>query len=411
MAGSARFNFVGNTDIGRDLSLSSLIPHYDAILFAYGASKDRRLNIPGENRLEGIYSARAFVGWYNGLPEYANLSPKLDVGEEAVIVGHGNVALDVARTLLSDVDRLRNTDITEQALEALAKSTIKRVHVVGRRGPIQASFTIKEVRELMTLPNIGFEGVSADLLPSEPGKLPRVLKRLTQLLMKGSNIASASAKKSWSLDFFLSPTSFNSNDPEGNQLTSVDFTRTAIQGQDQFNPKARVAPTSETLTIPASLTFRSIGYKSEAIPGMADLDIPFNDSSGTIPNDNSGRILAKSSNVAGQPTAHLPGMYCTGWVKNGPTGVIATTMEDAFATAEAIAEDWENGVCLDMKSLGESARGGWDALRPEALACGVRPVSWEDWRKIDEAERKRGMAKGKVREKFTSIEEMLEVLG
>ncbi|MCJ1474447.1 NADPH-adrenodoxin reductase [Lambiella insularis] len=409
VASSPRFNFIGNTDIGRDLPLSSLVPHYDAILFAYGASKDRRLNTQGEDDVDGIYSARAFVGWYNGLPEYANLSPKLDAGEEAVIVGQGNVALDVARTLLSDLDRLRTTDISEHALEALAKSKIKRVHVVGRRGPLQASFTIKEIRELMTLPKLGFDGVSADLLPSDPSKLPRVQKRLTQLLMKGSTLASP-AEKSWALDFCLSPTSFNSNTPQSNHLRSITFARTAFQSPDHTDPKATVQPTDQHITMPASAAFRSIGYKSEAIPGMQALNIPFNATSGTIPNANGGRILALSSNVKDQPAEHLPGMYCSGWVKNGPTGVIATTMEDAFATAEAIAEDWANDISLHAKDAASSLRGRWDGLKRGAGSWSLRPVSWEDWRRIDAAERERGRARGKQREKFTSTQQMLEVL-
>jgi adrenodoxin-NADP+ reductase len=140
VAASPRFNFVGNISIGDHtsaLSLQSLIPHYDAILFAYGASRDRTLGIPGEDTVKGIYSARAFVGWYNGLPEYADLAPDLTQGEEAVVIGQGNVALDVARILLQDPDILNSTDITANAIETLQKSRVKRVRVVGRRGPLQ----------------------------------------------------------------------------------------------------------------------------------------------------------------------------------------------------------------------------------------------------------------------------------
>ena len=137
VASSPRFNFIGNVDVGKDIWLSSLKHHYDAILFAYGASKDRKLGVPGEDRSKGIYSARAFVGWYNGLPEYANLNPNLEAGEEAIVIGQGNVALDVARILLTDVNDLRKTDITDYALAALSKSKVRRVRVVGRRGPMQ----------------------------------------------------------------------------------------------------------------------------------------------------------------------------------------------------------------------------------------------------------------------------------
>jgi len=139
VAESPRFNFIGNVALGKDVPLKALKPHYDAILFAYGASEDRRLGVPGED-LNGVYSARAFVGWYNGLPEYEGLSPDLQAGDTAMVIGNGNVALDIARVLLSDVDTLRKTDISEQAVEALLKSRIKHVNVVGRRGPMQVSF-------------------------------------------------------------------------------------------------------------------------------------------------------------------------------------------------------------------------------------------------------------------------------
>jgi adrenodoxin-NADP+ reductase len=137
VAMSSRFNFVGNIELGSALPLRLIKPHYDALLFAYGASKDKELGVPGEKDVRGIYSARAFVGWYNGLPEYRDLDPDLTSGEDAVIVGHGNVGLDVARTLLTDIDILRKTDMSEYALAELAKSTIRRVSVVGRRGPMQ----------------------------------------------------------------------------------------------------------------------------------------------------------------------------------------------------------------------------------------------------------------------------------
>lgn len=139
VAASSRFNFIGNIGVGSQLPFQALKPHYDAILFAYGASKDRELGIPGEDARKNVLSARAFVGWYNGLPEYRDLAPDFTASEHAVIVGQGNVALDVARILLSDVDTLRKTDISEHALEQLAKSRIKRVRVVGRRGPMQVS--------------------------------------------------------------------------------------------------------------------------------------------------------------------------------------------------------------------------------------------------------------------------------
>lgn len=153
VATSPRFNFVGNIDLGNDLPLAALKPHYDAILFAYGASQDKELGIPGEKALRSVYSARAFVGWYNGLPEHRDLQPDLTSGEDAVIVGQGNVALDVARILLSDVDTLRRTDIADYAVETLSKSRIKRVRVVGRRGPLQVDIPTSHSQSIQVCSN------------------------------------------------------------------------------------------------------------------------------------------------------------------------------------------------------------------------------------------------------------------
>ena len=146
MASSPRFNFIGNIQVGKGLPLVSFRNQYNAILFAYGATKDRKLGIPGEDTLKGVYSARDFVGWYNGLPEHADLAPDLGCGEDAIIIGQGNVALDVARTLLTDIDALRKTDMTDYSLTALSESRIKRVRVVGRRGPMQVRASIQVVK-------------------------------------------------------------------------------------------------------------------------------------------------------------------------------------------------------------------------------------------------------------------------
>ncbi|KAI9880111.1 MAG: NADPH-adrenodoxin reductase [Pleopsidium flavum] len=415
---SSRFNFIGNIDIGKDLPLSSLEPHYDAILFAYGASKDKRLRIPGENDLKGIYSARAFVGWYNGLPEYADLAPMVDAGEEAVVIGQGNVALDVARTLLTDIDVLKKTDMTDYALEALSKSRVKRVRVVGRRGPMQkfkAAFTIKEVRELLTLPSVSFDPIPPTLLPPNPSTLPRAAKRLTQLLSKGSPTPPSSSTKSWSLEFLLSPTSFNPSPTSPTNLSSITLEKTTLQSPNPFDSSAKVTGTGERTTFPASLAFRSIGYQSTPIPGMSALGIPFDQKLGIIPNDLYGRIITPSAGPGEHTAAHIPGMYCAGWVKRGPTGVIASTMNDAFATAEGIAQDWEGRAMFLNGTGGGGARDGetrlgWEGVRKEAEQRGLRRVSWGDWERIDASERERGRRRGKEREKFASVREMLGVL-
>ena len=411
MASSPRFRFIGNAAIGRDVALADLNQHYDSILFAYGASEDRRLGIPGED-LNGVYSARAFVGWYNGLPEYTHLEPDLS-NETAVIIGNGNVALDVARILLSGIDRLKRSDITETALEALSQSRVRSVRVVGRRGPMQASFTIKELRELFNLPRVAFNSIPPHLLPPAEVSLPRSQRRIAQLLAKNP-LAASNTTATFALDFLLSPTSFKAT-PASTTLSSINFAHQRYApSADPFSKFATTLPDeeAENLEVPAGLAFRSIGYKSTPLPGMEEAGLPFDPPTGTIPNDGLGRVVVPKTTYhgpGGGPVASatiLPGMYCAGWVKRGPTGVIASTMEDAFATAESIAMDWEAGRPM-LRDGGVSR--GWEGIRCQ-LQGKVRTVSWKDWLRIDEAERERGQQVGKVREKLRSVEEMLAIL-
>ena len=402
VASSPDFTFIGNIKVGQNVSLKSLANHYDAVLFAYGASRDRKLGIPGEDRLDGIYSARDFVGWYNGLPEFSGLAPRLDLGDTAVVVGQGNVALDVTRILLKDVDSLRTTDITDHALATLAKSKVKRVRVVGRRGPMQVAFTIREVRELMKLPSVAFNPIDHNLLPLNLTNLPRTAKRLTKLLMEGSTSTLGPTEKSWSLDFLLSPVKFLAASSTSSQLEAIEFARTKLVGSNPFDPAARVETSTDHETVPTSLAFRSIGYLSEPLPGMDELGIHFDTKRGIIANDYQGRLLSSRHGLDAERP--LPGMYCAGWVKRGPAGVIANTMEDSFATAEAVIADWNNNApFLDGGD-------GWETLKKDCLAKGVRTVSWEDWLRIDAAEKARGKALGKEREKFTDPRDMLDVL-
>ncbi|GAP84865.2 putative ferredoxin-NADP+ reductase [Rosellinia necatrix] len=378
-----------------------MMRHYDAVVFAYGASKDRKLGIPGESELRGIYSAREFVGWYNGLPEFAGLDPDLSQGDEAVIIGQGNVALDVARIMLKDPDALRTSDITEAAIETLSKSRIKRVHVVGRRGPMQVAFTIKEARELTKLPAVSLHPVDIDSYVEDISQLPRARQRLLGLLVKGSNVQPQDSAKSWSLDFCLSPTEFRGRS-EG-RVQSTTFERTSLLSPS--DPMSNVRSLGTQLQLPSSVVFRSIGYKSVALPGFTEAGILFDDKKGVIQNDGDGRVLqAVRDDAEGNGrTAVLPGTYCAGWVKRGPTGVIASTMEDAFLTGDAIAADWAAGA----KFLNFGEGHGWEGLRTEVDKEKCRVIQWEDWKKIDKAERDRGLLVGKVREKFTSTSEML----
>jgi len=232
---------------------------------------------------------------------------------------------------------------------------------------------------------------------------------MMEILKKGSTLDIASAEKSWALDFCLSPTSFNPYLADPSYIGGVSFERTTLS-PDPFNPTARAIGTGEVISTAASCAFRSIGYKSEALPGFAELGIPFNDSQGFIPNDQFGRVVNDKVAWEDSRTAkNLPGMYCAGWVKRGPTGVIASTMQDAFSTADVVAEDWYSHAPF-LNTEHEGSGLGWDGLKDEAEKRGCRRVSWQDWQKIDAAEKERGKKKGKEREKFTKIEDMLAVL-
>nr|XP_041575819.1 NADPH:adrenodoxin oxidoreductase, mitochondrial isoform X2 [Taeniopygia guttata] len=348
-ARSERCAYYGNVTVGRDVTVPELQRAYHAVVLSYGAEDNRVLGIPGEN-LPGVYSARAFVGWYNGLPENQDLKPDLSC-ETVLILGHGNVALDIARILLSPLQLLRKTDITDSSLAALACSKVKRVWLVGRRGPLQVAFTIKELREMINLPGTRAVLDPADFtgLESAVKDAPRPRKRLTELMIK-----------------------------------------TALEKPAEGSgDSARAVPTGDVEELECGLVLSSIGYRSLPL----DPAVPFDSRRGVIPNS-SGRVQG------------VPGLYCSGWVKRGPTGVIITTMNDSFDTAQSVLEDLQGGV-LDV-SL---SREGFGLVESILHSRGVRPVSFSDWEKIDAAEVARGKAAGKPREKIVDPAEMLHIIG
>ncbi|KAK6219582.1 hypothetical protein QIS74_05084 [Colletotrichum tabaci] len=417
VASSPNFSFMGNVSIGDSalhpdsctVPFPTLLRNYDAVLLAYGAAKDRTLGIPGESNLQGVYSARQFVGWYNGLPEYAGLAPDLTKGEEAVIIGQGNVALDVARMLLEDIDVLRRTDITEEALAQLATSRIKRVRIIGRRGPMQAAFTIKEARELMKTQNVAFHPVDKTLVPPDIKSLPRAARRLMEVVAKGSAARPEDAAKSWSLDFCLSPVEFRASETAPSDVGSTVFERTELS--HRFDPGAQARLTGETLVMPSSLVFRSIGYKSVPLPGLGEAGVAFDERRGVVMNDGRGRVLGTDQGKGSDSTQSgvSAGVYCAGWVKRGPTGVIASTMQDAFETGDSIVQDWLSGLQF-LSQANANPAAGWEGVRGEIGESASKRIGWDDWRKIDDAEKEKGRAIGKAREKFTSTKAMLEVL-
>ncbi|XP_032097653.1 NADPH:adrenodoxin oxidoreductase, mitochondrial isoform X3 [Sapajus apella] len=402
-AHSGRCAFWGNVEVGRDVTVPELREAYHAVVLSYGAEDHRALEIPGEE-LPGVCSARAFVGWYNGLPENQELKPDLSC-DTAVILGQGNVALDVARILLTPPEHLEKTDITKAALGVLRQSQVKTVWLVGRRGPLQVAFTIKELREMIQLPGtrpildpVDFLGLQ-DRLKGTAWRqstmlteVPRPRKRLMELLLRtamekpGREEAAhwASASRAWGLRFFRSPQQVLPS-PDGRGAAGVRLAVTRLEGVGEAT---RAVPTGVMEDLPCGLVLSSIGYKSRPI----DPSVPFDSKLGVIPN------------VEGRVT-DVPGLYCSGWVKRGPTGVIATTMTDSFLTGQTLLQDLKAGL------LPSGPRPGSAAIQALLSSRGVQPVSFSDWEKLDAEEVARGQSTGKPREKLVDPQEMLCLLG
>ncbi|QSL65546.1 hypothetical protein MERGE_002859 [Pneumocystis wakefieldiae] len=401
------FHFIGNVRVGKDISLLQLKPHYDCLVMAYGASEERKLGLDLEDSLRGIYSAQSFVGWYNGHYKYQELNPDLESSDVAVIVGHGNVALDIARILLSDVDELSKTDITKRALEGLRRSKIRHVKIIGRRGPLQMSFTISELRKLMELSNISFSMPNLDSYINQyvlPENLTRFQKRLFDLLLKKNNLNPDMTNRLWSLGFLLSPRQFIRDESKLNILSSVLFEKNLLEKCPNKNILKAIG-TGEMVNINTSCLIRSIGYKGTAIENCSDIGIPFDNNRGIIPNI-SGRVLSNSEEKFAYV---LPGVYTSGWIKTGPVGAIANTMYDAFETANSIIEDWKSKKPF-LNSTGKESRDGFDTLLSCFKEKGIRFIQWKDWKKLEDLEFKKGKELGKIREKFISINEVLKIL-
>jgi adrenodoxin-NADP+ reductase len=257
----------------------------------------------------------------------------------------------------------------------------------------------------MHIPDVAFEPIDRSLYPQDVKSLPRVQKRIADVLLKGTSSPPSSTPRHWALDFLRAPKSMNAS--ASGHLSSISFTHQAFAPDaDPFDQRARVVPTPQTSTIEASLAFRSVGYKSTALPGLHEIGVPFDSKLGIIPNDAHGRVITPEQGPGNLTAGHVHGLYCAGWVKRGPTGVIASTMMDAFSSADIIVQDWDNDVPF-LNAEEKSTGLGWDALKKEV---GVRALSWSDWKRIDAVERARGRAKGKEREKFDSVESMLGVL-
>ena len=360
--------FVGNVEVGKDVSVSELQDLYDAVIFATGAPHDRKLGLDGED-LANVYGSAAFVGWYNGHPQFADLEPDLS-GRNAVVVGMGNVALDVARILAKTEDEMAGSDIVAHALEALRSSNVETVTILGRRGPHQIMMTPKELGELMRLERASPYVERADLPPEDDDAIlePGLRKSVT-LLREFAEIPQSihgETPITIEFDFFASPKALLGED---GKVRAVEVERTTIE-------KGRAVGTGETYEVPADLVVTCIGYRSSPIEG-----VPFDERAGRFANDE-GRIL--------------PGLYCVGWAKRGPTGTIGTNRPDGYNVIELVAQD----IGMGSRKRG---RDGCDEL---AAKRGLDIVTFRDWQKIEEAEAA-AARDGSPREKFVDIESMI----
>ena len=365
---SGNVRFCGHVSVGQDVSIAELQDLYDAVVLATGAPHDRPLDLPGAD-LPGVYGSAAFVGWYNGHPDFAHLDPPLD-GRNAVVVGNGNVALDVARILAKTEAEFAESDIAAHALAMLMAANTEAITILGRRGPHQIAMTPKELGELGRLERAAPRVDPADLPEAAADALlePGMRKSVTSLREFAAIPEAFRADKPVEIDFdfFASPVAILG---EG-KVEGVRVERTALDAD------LRSIGTGETYDIPARLVVTCIGYRTPPIEG-----VPYEHGRGRFANDK-GRIL--------------PGLYCVGWARRGPTGTIGTNRPDGYELVETIAEDIGDGG-------GKAGRAGLDALLEER---GVRIVTFADWQKIDEAEIARAM-KGRPREKFVSVEDMI----
>ncbi|MBX7540483.1 FAD-dependent oxidoreductase [Qipengyuania sphaerica] len=368
---TANVRFVGNVHVGTDVSVAELQQLYDAVIFATGAPYDRELGLEGED-LANVFGSAAFVGWYNGHPNFAGLGPDLS-GKHAVVVGMGNVALDVARILSKTEGEMEGSDIVLHALEALRGSNVETVTILGRRGPHQIMMTPKELGELMQLERASPYVDKADLPPPDDDAIlePGLRKSVTLLRDFAAIPESIHGETPITIefDFFANPKSFKG---DGGKVSAVEVERTTIE-------KGRAVGTGEIYDVAADLVVTCIGYRSSPIEG-----VPFDERAGRFANDE-GRIL--------------PGLYCVGWAKRGPTGTIGTNRPDGYGVVELVAEDIGEGSR-------KAGREGFDEL---AEKRGIDIVKFSDWQKIEEAEIA-AARDGSPREKFVDIESMIAAL-
>lgn len=382
-----RLRLLCNVQVGRDIGIKELRRHYHALIFSYGAAADRPLGVPGED-LAGSISATDFVAWYNGHPDKAAFEPPLDA-RHAVVVGMGNVAVDVTRVLSKTPAELADSDAADHALAALARSQVRDVYVLGRRSPAEAKWTTKELRELGELADadVVLDPAELELLPQSLAAIeadPAAMKNLEVLRDFAQRPLSGKPRRIH-LRFLVSPVALESDD--GVRVSHVVLERNRLE--PQADGSLRAVGSGEFERLPAQLVLRSVGYLGRPLEGL-----PFDERRGVVPN-RAGRVLSETGGEA------LPGMYVAGWIKRGPTGVIGTNKADAAETVATLLGD-------ELPSPRADGPADLGALLAER---GVRVVDADCWRRIDALETQAGAAVGRPRVKLVTVEAMLEAAG
>ena len=373
------FRFLGNVEVGRDLTHADLLELYDAVIYAFGAQTDKRLWIPGED-LPGSLSATEFVAWYNGHPDFQDLVFDLDV-ERAVVVGNGNVALDVARMLALTPEELAPTDTTDPAIEAIGSSTIREILIIGRRGPAQASWTTQELKEMGELAGADVEVDPAELELDSVSEA--VLEHDTNTRRNMEVLREFAAREPSDKPltirflFFRSPIAIHGE----SQVEAIELVRNRLEEQEG---RLVAVPTDRRETVACGLVFRSVGYRGVGLP-----DVPFDERRGTILNEG-GRIVGEAC------------AYCAGWIKRGPTGIIGTNKKDATETVGLLLDDVREGRLAHREDVTA------DAVESVLADRGVRAVLYPGWTSIDELERAAGDKLGRPRVKLRTWDELLE---
>ena len=380
-----QITFLGNVHIGKDLTINEIREYFSAVIICTGAHKDRKLNIEGEDLTE-VTNATNFVGWYNSHPWFQNFSIPFDK-EKVYVIGQGNVAIDVSRILLKDPRKLETTDISQVVLEKLKSSKIKEVHLIGRRGPLEAAFTDKELKELGELDDVFVEVRKDDLILSNEEaqyleSAPKTLKSNFEILKQFSEKTYCGEKKRLKIRFFLSPLQFFSKNEDApkNSLGSILLCKNRLEGQ--IGSKKAIA-TAEEFNEDVDIVLKSIGYKGENLENL-----PWDESRGTFIHE-AGLIIDGSYQL-----------YTSGWIKRGPSGVIGTNKADSFETVQTLINNFDK-LPNPNKNLNE--------IYSLLLKKNIQPINFQDWKKLDNEEITRGKGIAS-RVKFNSNQEALSFL-